>query len=321
MTTICLSVLVGLVIAEFTRGRSRRMTTIAAIVVGLAVLSDGWVDRIKAVSLPPPIPGAERLAGATVLEAPPDLIHRDIQSVFRAVDGGWRTVNGYSGWGPSYYGVLVGAGRAESDGMVTPFQRSGELHVLIEQDAVRTREVIERQPGATRVASDRSYIVYRLPRREPAPLMRPAGQQLKPREVRSQCSSALLARALDGDERSLWQCELWDERQALTIDLGDVRTVGSVVNDLGTYAWLFPGALAVETSEDGRLWTPAWSGSVYEQTTLAAMADPKRLRIVVAFPPRQARYIRMRGASGWNNAPWTIAEIEVWTSSSSAQAQ
>jgi hypothetical protein len=319
MTTICLSVLIGLVVAEFTRGRSRRMTTIAAIVVGLAVLGDGWVDRIKAASLPSPIPGAERLAGATVLEAPADLVFRDIQSVFRAVDGGWRTVNGYSGWGPSYYGVLVGAGRAESEGMFTPFQRTGELYVVVAQDSRRIREVVERQPGVTHVASDRAFIVYRLPRREPAPLMRPAGQRLKPRELQSQCSSALLPMAIDGDDMSLWQCTLWDERQALTIDLGDVRTVGSVVNDLGMYAWLFPGALAVETSEDGALWKPAWSGSVYEQTTLAAMDDPKRLRIVTAFAPRQARYIRLRGASGWNDAPWTIAELEVWTSSSEAR--
>jgi hypothetical protein len=34
----------------------------------------------------------------------------------------------------------------------------------------------------------------------------------------------------------------------------------------------------------------------------------------VGFPPRQARYVRMRAASGGNDAPWTIAELEVWSS-------
>jgi hypothetical protein len=91
--------------------------------------------------------------------------------------------------------------------------------------------------------------------------------------------------------------------------------VGAVVNDLGSFSWLFPAALAVETSEDGTLWNPAWSGAVFERTILAAMADPRRLRIVVAFPPRPARYIRMRAASGGNDAPWTIAELEVWSAS------
>ena len=315
MTTICLSALAGLVVAEFMRGRTRRTVAIAVVIVGLAVLSDGWIDRIRAAELPPAIPGADRLAGATVLEAPPDLVFRDIQSVFRAVNGGWRTVNGYSGWGPSYYSALIGAAHAESDGMLTPFQRLGELFVVVAQDAPRLRALVEQQPGATRVAGDNALIVYRLPARHGGGLPRPAGQQLQPRELRSACASELLSKAIDRDETSTWQCALWDERQALTIDLGDVRTVGSVVNDLGAFSWLFPAALTVETSEDGTLLNPGWSGTVLERTILAAMDDPKRLRIVVGFSPRQARYVRMRAVSGGNDAPWTIAELEVWSAS------
>jgi hypothetical protein len=315
MTTICLSALAGLVVAEFMHGRSRRTAVIAMVVVSLAVLSDGWIDRIRAAELPPPVPGADRLAGATVLEAPPDLIFRDIQSVFRAVDGGWKAVNGYSGWGPSYYSVLVGAGRAESDGMLTPFQRLGELYVIVDQDSPRMRALVEQQPGVTRVASDNTRILYRLPARHGAGLPRPAGQQLRPRELRSQCSSDLLSNALDHDATTLWQCALWDERQALTIDLGEVHTVGAIVNDLGSFSNLFPSALAVETSEDGALWNPGWSGVVLDRAILAGMADPKRLRIVVDFPPRQARYVRMRAASGGHDAPWSIAELEVWSAS------
>jgi hypothetical protein len=165
------------------------------------------------------------------------------------------------------------------------------------------------------VASNDSQIVYRLPARHGGGISAPAGQQLRPLGLRSQCSSELLPMAIDGDDSSLWQCSLWDERQALTIDLGQVQTVGSVVNDLGAYAWLFPGALTVETSIDAGMWTPAWSGSVLERTILAAMADPLRLRIVVDFAPRQARYIRVRAASSGSDAPWSIAELEVWSSS------
>jgi F5/8 type C domain len=319
MTTICLSVLAGLVVSEFMRGRTRRTVAVGAVLLGLAVLSDGWIDRIRAAELPQAIPGADRLAGATVLEAPPDLVFRDIQSVFRAVNGGWRTVNGYSGWGPSYYNALVGAARAESDGMLKPFQRLGELFVVVAQGAQRLRALVEQQPGATRVASDNELIVYRLPAHHGGGLPRPAGQQLQPRELRSSCSSELLSKAMDRDETSLWQCAIWDERQALTIDLGEVRTVGSVVNDLGAFSWLFPAALAVETSEDGTVWNPAWSGTVLERAILAAMNDPKRLRIVVDFPPRQARFVRMRAASGGNDAPWTIAELEVWSASAESR--
>ena len=314
MTTICLSVLAGLVVSEFLRERTRRTAAIAAVIVGLAVLSDGWIDRIPAAELPPAVPGANRLAGATVFEAPPDLIYRDIHSVFRAVNGGWRTVNGYSGWGPSYYNALVGASRAESDDMFTPFRRLGDLHVIVGQGASRMQKLIERQTGVTRVTSDKAFIVYRLPARQGAPLSRPAGLKLRPRELRSECSSGLLPKAIDNDDTSLWQCALWDDRQALTIDLGEVRTVAAVVNDLGAFSYLFPAALAVETSEDGTTWSPAWSGTVFERAILAAMEDPKRMRIVVDFPPRQARYVRMRAAPDASEAPWTMAELEVWTS-------
>jgi len=313
MTTICLSALAGLVVSEFTRGQSRRTMAVALAIVGLAVLSDGWIDRIRAAELPTTVPGADRLAGTTVLEAPPEPTFGDIHSVFRAVAGDWRAVNGYSGWGPSYYTALVGAARAESDAMLTPFLRLGDLHVVVAQDALRLRALIEQQPGVTRVASDHARVVYRVPARHGAGLPRPAGQQLPLRDLRSQCSSELLSKVMDRDETSVWQCGLWDERQALTIDLGDVHTVGAVVNDLGTQSWLFPSALAVETSEDGTSWTPAWSGTVLDRAILAAMEDPTRMRIVVDFPPRQARYVRMRAASGGNDAPWTIAELEVWT--------
>ena len=319
MTTICLSVVAGLVVARFIRDRSRRSTAVVAGLVGLAVLSDGWINRIQTADLPPPVPGAERLVGATLLDPPPDLGGRDIRSVFRAVNGGWNSVNGYSGWGPTYYNALISAGRAESDGMVTPFQRLGELYVLIGHDAPRLRTMIEQQPGVTQVASDNAVTLYHLPARHAISNPRPDGQQLRPRELRSQCSAELLSKAIDADETSLWQCALWDERQALTIDLGAVRTVGSVVNDLGSFSWLFPGALAVETSENGTTWNAAWSGAVLDRAILASMADPKHLRLVVAFPPRPARYIRMRAASGIGDAPWTIAELEVWSSSAQAR--
>jgi len=117
----------------------------------------------------------------------------------------------------------------------------------------------------------------------------------------------------------MWQCPLRDERQALTADLGEVRTVGSVVHSLGIYSWLVPSALDVETSEDGASWNTAWSGTVRDRTIVAAMEDPRRLRIVVAFPPRPARFVRLRATSGGNDVPWALAELEVWSSSTESR--
>jgi hypothetical protein len=283
------------------------------------VLGDGWNDRINAAPLPPAIPGAAGLAGATVLETPPDLGSRDIAAVFRAVRGGWKTVNGYSGWAPSYYNPLIGAGRAEADAMVTPFRQFGELYVLVEDGAPRLRSVVEQQSGVIRVASDNAYTLYRMRQRPLPALPVPAGERLRLRELRSECSTTLLSLAIDGDETTIWQCDAWDERQTMIADLGEPKTVGSVVESIGAFSYLYSGALYVDTSEDGVTWTPGWSGPVFERQIVAAMADPRRLRVVAAFDARSARYVRLRADKGGPDIPWTIAELEVWSASSEAR--
>jgi hypothetical protein len=190
--------------------------------------------------------------------------------------------------------------------------------VLVSQDAQRIRALIEQQPGAARVASDDALVVYRLPARRALALSRPAGQRLQPSALRSECASELVSKAVDDDETSLWQCSIRDERQTLTVDLGEVRTVGSIVHNVGPYMSRFPSSLVVETSHDGSSWAAAWVGPVFEQAIVAAMADPKRLEIVAAFPPRSVRFIRMRAAT-FDDVPWSIAEIEVWSSSAESR--
>ena len=314
MSMLCLAVVAGIVVAEFVRGRSRRVALITVLITGPAVLSDGWVDRLGIAALPGPVPGADLLRGATVFDVPPDNIGRDIAAVFRAVDGGWKAVNGYSGWGPSYYWALVAAGRAEADDLLTPFQRFGDLHVLVGVDTPRLQALVEHQAGATVLAQNQSLVLYKLPRRDSA-RSRPAGQRVAVRELRSQCSAIDLSKAIDGDEETFWQCGLFDDRQALTLDLGDTRTVGAIVHSLGSQYWLSPLALSAETSSDGTTWSPAWSGNVLSQAIQGGMDDPRHLRIVLTFTPREARFVRLMAKPLDRQVPWSIAELQLWSAS------
>jgi hypothetical protein len=314
MTVLCLSVVAGIVIAELVRGRSRVVMGLIVLLVGSAVLGDGWIDRIDATDLPRTYPGNERLVGATVLELPLGSVH-DIPTVFRAVTGGFRIVNGYSGWQPNYYYALEGAARAEVPDVLTPFQRRDDLHLLVPTDAPRLRSLVDTQPGVSTIASDPAFVHYLLPRRRIEGPPRPSGERLRLRELHSPCSAALLSMAVDGDETTAWECGVWDDRQLLTIDLGDGGTVGAVVHSLGTHFWLFPLGLTVDTSEDGSTWMPAWSGNVLDAAINSGLEDPKRMRIVVAFPPRRARLVRLRAVPADVKAPWSIAELEVWSSS------
>ena len=187
-----------------------------------------------------------------VLEAPPDTIFRDIQSVFRAVDGGWKSVNGYSGWGPSYYNALVGAGRAEADALLTPFQQLGELYVLVDQAAPRVRDADRAATrrhtcGQRRARSSSTVCLGVRSARSPFRRASVSGRASCDRRVHpDSCRRpSMTTRHRCGSASSGTSVRL------LTADLGDVRTVGSVVNNLGSFSWLFPGALVVETSEDG----------------------------------------------------------------------
>jgi len=314
MTVICLSVVAGLALAELLRGRFRNRATQATVLVAIGVLSDGWIVGIPAVPAPPPVPGEELLHRATVMELPADGGFRDVTAVFRAIEYGWHTPNGYSGWEPNYYYAVVGASRWETDDVFTPFQRLGELRVLVDNDAPRLQELVQRQPGAMLVAQNAALTHYRLPARM---VEKPqvAGRRLQIRDVRSECSTIYVRVVNDGRDDTLWQCSLTDERQPLIVDLGQVTPVGAIVHGLGTQFWLYPAAVTIDTSEDGVAWTTARSGSVRHDVIVSAMSDPGRMRVVLAFAPRMARYLRLRGTPGDPQFPWTIAELEVWSDS------
>jgi hypothetical protein len=314
MTVICLSVVAGLVFAELIRGRFRHKATRATVLVAIGILADGWVTGIPAVPTPGPVPGEELLRRATVMEFPVDGSFRDTTAVFRAIEYGWHTPNGYSGWQPSYYFALVGASRAESSEVFTPFQRLGELRVLVDNDASRAQALVQQQPGATLVAQNGTLTQYRLPARklEDAEV---AGSRLEIRDLRSECQSPYVHVVNDRNEQTAWRCEFTDERQTLVVDLGRVTTVGAIVHSVGAEFWLHPGSETVETSEDGTAWMPARSGSVLYDVIASGLRRPSPLHIVLGFSPRSARYLRLRGSPGQPQFPWTIAELEVWSDS------
>jgi len=296
-TVVCLSVVAGIAVADLVRGRSRKAAGIITLVAALGVLGDGWAGSIPAVPAPSAVPGAELMRRTTVLGLPPDASFRDTTAVFRAVEGGWKTINGYSGWQPSYYFALVGAARDESSDVFTPFQRLGDVRVLVESNATRLQALVERQPGARLVAQNTSLAQYRLPALQ-LDATDVAGRRIPIRELQSECSTMYLGVIKDGDEQTLWQCTLTDERQPLIVDLGEPTTVSAIVHSVGTQFWLYPREVTIETSEDGHAWVPARSGSVLHDVILTGLRNPGLLRIVLAFPPRQARYLRLRGTPG-----------------------
>ena len=310
---VCLGVVTGLLAATFLEGRRRAVRLASVTLIGAALLADGWIERMPVApavaSAPDPIPPRN----AVVLELPVGLVP-DIAAQFRSVVGGWRTINGYSGYLPHYYPALMDAVATEDGSAFTPFRAFGDLHVIVSREAPRLMALVEQQPGAALAARGPHAVRYILPRRPAGPVPSAAGERLEVQSVSASCNPSSAPNAMDHDPRTYWECGPQRPGHELVIDLGRGLAVGSVVQHLGTRTGNFPGHLVVETSLDGMSWDSAWHDSIRGLLIREAIERPgPALRITVPLERRRARYIRLRQTGMAREISWSIAELEVWS--------
>jgi hypothetical protein len=249
-----------------------------------------------------------------VLVLPLGDLHRDLGAVLHAVTGGWRTVNGFSGYEPGYYEALRTLSDAEDEILLAPLVARSDLHVLVDQDARGMRAMLERQPGGELAATSGRLAQYRLPRRPVSrPEAPPLGRRLGPASLTASCTSDEVGRAIDGDLQTSWVCGPQVADHEMAIDLGGVVPTGAIAYALGPAAAGFPRHLIVETSVDGAVWEAAWEGSPAAAVLFAAMEAPRETRVVHPFTPRPARYVRLRQVGRHESSYWSMAEVEVWT--------
>ena len=312
LTTMCLAMLVGLLAASLFHGRRPLVVALGVVLASALLLTDGWIDRIPAAAVPYGVPDERVLKNATVLSLPMGSL-RDIAAEFRAVTGGWRSVNGYSGYFPAYYQALLDAARDEEEGTVVPFLAYGDLHVVVEEGALRLRDMIERQPGVIETAARSGAVQYVIPRRSVLPRTGDNGRPLRIERLTASCDARGAMKVADGDERTTWECGPQAPGHEIVVDLGEPLTVGAVVQNLAEYNTNYPRHLLLQTSVDGESWEDAWDGSVRSLLIAQAIARPGRsLRITVPFAGRRARYVRLRQMASDQVFPWTIAELGVF---------
>jgi hypothetical protein len=306
---LCLAVVVAVFVADVLRRRPRHVRVVVPLLAVL-VLADGWSWAIPAQPLPSGVPNPAALAGRTVLDLPAG-DYPDISAQYRAIRGGWRSVNGYSGFVPPYYPLVIDASRDNLVGILDAFQPLGELDVVVARDASDQQSVMRQQPGVTITGENGAFTQFRLPaRREPE---RDGRVRLPIASLTSRCEAPALKQALDRDLSTYWVCGPELDEQQLTIDLGQVGTAGAVLHDEGPVAGNFPRRLVIETSVDGSSWSPAWSGNAWGPAISAAMRDPKANHIWFVFEPRAARFIRMTHPMEPQHYIWAIADLEVWS--------
>lgn len=307
MSTLSLAVVTGLTLAALP-GR-RVVAAGLALAVSLGIVADSWTGQMRWGPLPPAPPGASLLRGQAVLALPAGGA-RDIPPQYDAATGGWRTVNGYSGYEPVYYPALLYAMNQEQADLFVAFRRRFDLHVIAADEAPRLRDLVERQPGAVRVARSAGATLYRLPKQASPPAAE-FGQARTIVAVRSDCSQAEAVLAIDGDPMTRWHCILEGDEAGLTADLGAVAGVGALRHVMGRHPGEFPRRLVVETSIDGSIWEAAWDGGAVGEVIEAGLRTPRFPSLVIAFPPRPARFVRLRQAGTGPPFPWGVGELQV----------
>ena len=307
MTTICLAVTAGIVVAGWSRTWRRPLTPAWLLLLATALLADGWVDRLSSAPSPEPVPDAALLRGGLVLTLPAG--DHDEAAVYQAVTGGWTSVNGHSGYYPLYYYAVRLGSRTEAAELFQPFRSARDLHVVVATEALGQRAFVERQPGAVTTSSTPAWVQYRLPAR-PAPPPPAGGERLPIVRVTASCAPDAISSAIDGDPSSRWSCGPQSGREVLTADLGQERRVGAIRQFLGPPGD-FPRQLVIDTSLDAAAWSHAWDGNVIAPVILGSFQQTRWPAIVLSFEPRPARFVRLRQVGRDDAFHWSVGELEV----------
>jgi hypothetical protein len=310
MATLCLAVVAGFAAKELLSRGSRRGAALVAALMTAGLLSEGW-GTIPAAPAPATYPDPGGLIGQTVLQLPVGNLN-DFAPQFLAVAGGWRSVNGYSGYEPRFYEAVRQGARFEVDGVFQPFRERGDLFVIVNSDQPRLRALVERQPGAVCVGDRNGILQYRLPRQAARAKAPAIGAPRRIVSVTSSCPGGPAAAAIDGRLDTSWVCGPQAGAEWFQADLGTAAgDVAAVRYVLGQWYRNFPRTLVIETSVDGQVWDAAWNGDVIAPTIEGSLIDPLNAPVTVPFSPRPARFIRLRQTGKDAQVNWALPELEI----------
>ena len=161
--------------------------------------------------------------------------------------------------------------------------------------------------GAAAVASDGVRTTYRIP--AGGPLESPVGEAF-PIVAVAGLQARCPRRITMGGSKPSGETIRSGPAQWIRADLGEVREVGGITHALGEYARDFPRLLAIDLSVDGSGWEEVWRGPTAALAFLAAARAPREAAMHITFPPRPARFVRLRQLAQHKNM-WRLAELTV----------
>ena len=142
--------------------RRARLRWLAIALAGI-VVAEGWFGDVAA-EIPPGVWAGAIPHGAIVLDLPIGATAENVPPEYLAVVGGYRAVNGYSGYAPPHFARLREALASHQAGTFDAFRQYQDLYVII-RPAVDTAFLrwLEEQDGAELISTGAAWRLYRLP--------------------------------------------------------------------------------------------------------------------------------------------------------------
>lgn len=302
-----LAITAALAFARLVRRVPVRMQPAAGLICAVLIVLDSWPRPIPMRTQPAQftLPAAAR--DAAVIELPLGIVDRDIAAMIRGMSHRRPVANGYTGYFPGPYNMLRSALRERDPSVLRGLASFGPLCIVVSRPE-NWRRVAE-DAGATLVGTDGEFSFYRLDR-QPA-LPEPKGTVPIASAIASDRPDPTEA-LIDGRISTHWETVRWQRGQeAMTLTLKEPADVSGVSLTLGLRIAEYPRRLAVTTSMDGQSWTRGWEGRTAGLAYAAALKDVDTTRFAVTFPPRQARFVKLRQLGVSRNQYWAIAEVEV----------
>lgn len=306
----CASALAFTRVAPLDRTKQLVLTGFVAVIA----LSDGWLREMPLVRAPPKWSSGGLDDRGAVIELPFGDDRHDLAAMYRGIHHGHPVVNGYSGYFAPTRRALQNWIATGDHKALEQLASLGVTCVAVDTNADsrgQSNHYVASHRGAHRVRVDGAFVLYRL-RPESGSLPSPVtGASVPIAALQANVNPDLLSALTDGDLTTRWHTGPQRATHELTLDLGETRTVTAVVLSLGPYSEDFPRELAIDVSQDGHTWIPAWQGKGAGPTYLAAIRQPSALRLTLDLGRRPARFLRLRQLGEDRVYYWSVAELTV----------
>jgi hypothetical protein len=311
---LCLSTAASLCFARIVTllPRSRRIVFTAAIAI--VALADTWIWGFPMEPAPKPWPIQQQESPGPVLELPlGSSVGNDVEAMYRSMWTGNPVVNGYSGFGPPWYGPVQMGLRMHDRALLEELSSRGIRQLLVNTNADQSEgwlQYLATRPDIEFVGTDGAHRLYRLP---PAPPVvdRHFGPPVRIAGITANVNGSQIPAMTDGDLTTRWETGPQRGLEACTIDLGGPTRVAAIVLAQGEFPMDAPRDLSIEVSDDGQAWTEVWHAGGAGRAFRAAFSDPVRIPATFDIGDRTTRFIRMRQLGKDETYYWSVAELSV----------